>query len=164
MIIARTSIYETNLIIILLIKIIILARCTSFVYPGSVWWHCFAVWWRHRLPYTTPSTKTNDNVHLADFQQRVSAMPKTPQRLRGKYIEFDETSHCPPFKKLSKRDDQLSSKDNVATTRERVLSKYLYLTMSKQWTSSYSRSESPSVAESTTVATASRSDIHDVTD
>ena len=33
--------------------------------------------------------------------------------------------------------------------------------MSTQWTSSYSRSESPSVAESTTVATASRSDIHD---
>ena len=36
--------------------------------------------------------------------------------------------------------------------------------MSKQWTSSYSRSESPSVAESTTAATTSRSDIHDVTD
>ena len=35
---------------------------------------------------------------------------------------------------------------------------------STQWISSYSRSESPSVAESTTVATASRSDIHDVTD
>ena len=49
--------------------------------------------------------------------------------------------------------------DNVATTRERVLSKYL--TLSKQWTSSYSSSESPSVAESTTAATASRSDIHD---
>ena len=26
-------------------------------------------------------------------------MPKAPQRLRGKYMEFDETSHCPPFKK-----------------------------------------------------------------
>ena len=39
--------------------------------------------------------------------------------------------------------------DNVALplTRERVLSKYS--TMSKQWTSSYSRSESPSIAEST---------------
>ena len=33
--------------------------------------------------------------------------------------------------------------------------------MSKQWTSSYSSSESPSVAESTTAATASRSDIPD---
>ena len=33
--------------------------------------------------------------------------------------------------------------------------------MSTQWTSSYSRSELPSVAESTTAATASRSDIHD---
>ena len=32
--------------------------------------------------------------------------------------------------------------------------------MSTQWTSSYSQSESPSVAESTTAATASRSDIH----
>ena len=49
--------------------------------------------------------------------------------------------------------------DNVATTRERVLSKCS--TLSKQWTSSYSSSESPSVAESTTAATASRSDIHD---
>ena len=39
--------------------------------------------------------------------------------------------------------------DNVALplTRERVLSKYS--TMSKQWTSSYSRSKSPSIAEST---------------
>ena len=39
--------------------------------------------------------------------------------------------------------------DNVALplTRERVLSKYS--TMSKQWTPSYSRSESPSIAEST---------------
>ena len=39
--------------------------------------------------------------------------------------------------------------DNVALplTRERILSKYS--TMSKQWTSSYSRSESPSIAEST---------------
>ena len=45
--------------------------------------------------------------------------------------------------------------DNVATTRERVLSKCS--TLSKQWTSSYSSS----VAESTTAATASRSDIHD---
>ena len=36
--------------------------------------------------------------------------------------------------------------------------------MSTQWTSSYSRSKSPSVAESTTAATASRSDTHDVTD
>ena len=26
-------------------------------------------------------------------------------------MEFYETCHCPPFKKLSKRDDQLSSKD-----------------------------------------------------
>ena len=26
-------------------------------------------------------------------------MPKASQRLRGKYIEFDETSHCPPLKK-----------------------------------------------------------------
>ena len=33
--------------------------------------------------------------------------------------------------------------------------------MTKQWTSSYSRSESPSVAESITAVTASRSDIHD---
>ena len=38
-------------------------------------------------------------ANLAVFQQRVSAMPKAPQRLRGKYIEFDEKSHCPPFKK-----------------------------------------------------------------
>ena len=66
-----------------------------------------------------------------------------------------------PFKKLSKRDDQLSSYgvvdvdvvDNVALaiamplTRERILSKYS--TVSEQWTSSYIRSESPSVAEST---------------
>ena len=61
-----------------------------------------------------------------------------------------------PFKKLSKRDDQLSSYgvvdvdvvDNVALplTRERILSKYS--TVSEQWTSSYSQSESPSVAES----------------
>ena len=36
--------------------------------------------------------------------------------------------------------------------------------MSMQCTSSYSRSESPSVAESTAAATASRSDIHDVRD
>ena len=40
---------------------------------------------------------------------------------------------------------------NMPTTRERVLAKYS--TMSKQWTSNYSRSESPSVAESTTAAT-----------
>ena len=52
--------------------------------------------------------------------------------------------------------------DNVATTQERVLSKYS--PMSKQWTSIDSRSESPLVAEFTTMATASRSDIHDVTD
>ena len=52
--------------------------------------------------------------------------------------------------------------DNVAMTREHPLLKYS--TMSKQWTSSYSRSKSPSVAETTTVATASRSDLHDVTD
>ena len=48
--------------------------------------------------------------------------------------------------------------DNVATTRECVLSKYS--TMSTQWTSSYSRTISPSVAESTTAATASRRNIH----
>ena len=50
-------------------------------------------------------------ANLAVFQQRVSAMPKAPQRLWGKSIEFDETSHCPPFKILLKRDDQLPSKD-----------------------------------------------------
>ena len=44
---------------------------------------------------------------LAVFKQ----MPKASQRLWGKYIEFDETSHSPPIKKLLKRDDQLSSKD-----------------------------------------------------
>ena len=38
-------------------------------------------------------------ANLAVFQQRVSAMPKAPQRLRGKYIEFEATSHCTPFKK-----------------------------------------------------------------
>ena len=47
-------------------------------------------------------------ANLAVFQQRVSAMPKAPQRLRGKYIEFDETSHC-----------QLSSKDTSTTRRRR---------------------------------------------
>ena len=26
-------------------------------------------------------------------------MPKAPQILQGKYIEFDKTSHRPPFKK-----------------------------------------------------------------
>ena len=97
-------------------------------------------------------------------------MPKAPQRLRGKYIEFDETSHCPSFKKQLKRDDQLSSKNTLTllwitsqpTTRERVLSKYSTMsTQWSEWTSSYSRSESPSVAGSTTVATALRSDIHD---
>ena len=87
-----------------------------------------------------------------------------------------------PFKKLSKRDDQLSSYgvvdvvvvDNVAfalplalplsLTRERILSKYS--TVTEQWTSSYSRSESPSVAESAKQLrqTSPRSDIHDVTD
>ena len=83
-----------------------------------------------------------------------------------------------PFKKLSKRDDQLSSYgvidvvDNVALalalplslTRERILSKYS--TVTEQWTSSYSRSESPSVAESAKKPrqTSPRSDIHDVTD
>ena len=66
-------------------------------------------------------------------------------------------------------DDQLSSKpkdtstsivvDNFAMTRECVLSKCS--TMSTQWTSSYSQSESPSVAEFTTAAPASRSDIYD---
>ena len=54
-------------------------------------------------------------ANLAIFQQRVSAMPKAPQRLRGKYLKFDETSDCPPFKKLLKRDDQLSSKDTSTT-------------------------------------------------
>ena len=48
-------------------------------------------------------------ANFAVFQQRVSAMPKAPQRLRGKYIEFDETSHWSLFKKLLKHDDQLSS-------------------------------------------------------
>ena len=87
-----------------------------------------------------------------------------------------------PFKKLSKRDDQLSSYgvvdvvDNVALplalplalalslTQERILSKYS--TVTEQWTSSYSRSESPSVAESAKKLrqTSPRSDIHDVTD
>ena len=85
-----------------------------------------------------------------------------------------------PFKKLSKRDDQLSSYgvvdvvDNVAfrhwlchcltLTRERILSKYS--TVTEQWTSSYSRSESPSVAESAKKLrqTSPRSDIHDVTE
>ena len=83
-----------------------------------------------------------------------------------------------PFKKLSKRDDQLSSYgvvdvvDNVALalalplslTRERILSKYS--TVTEQWTSSYSRSESPSVAKSAKKLrqTSPRSDIHDVTD
>ena len=64
--------------------------------------------------------------NLAVFQQRVSAMPKVPQRLRGKYIEIDKTSHCPSFKKQLKRDDQLSSKNTLTllwttsqpTTRE----------------------------------------------
>ena len=68
---------------------------------------------RIRLPQPRRTT-TSRNIRLANlavFQQRVSAMPKAPQRLRGKYLEFDETSHCPPFKKLLKCDDQLSSKD-----------------------------------------------------
>ena len=50
-------------------------------------------------------------ANMAVFQQRLSAMPKAPLKLQGKYIEFDETSHCPLFKKLSKCDDQLSSKN-----------------------------------------------------
>ena len=142
-----------------------LAR-SSFVYPGYVWWHCFVVWWRHRLPYSTSSTKTNDKSQhsslIWQFSNRVSAMPKAPQRLRGKCIEFDETSHCPPFKKLLKINGQRSSKNTSTsswTTSQRL--ENIFYRSIRQWARSYSQSESPSVAESTTAATASRSDIHD---
>ena len=84
---------------------------------------------------------------------------KGAPKIAWKYIEFDETSHCPPFKKYQnmminfhRRTRRHRRNANVvmptATTQERVLSKYS--TMSKQWTSSYSRTESPLVAESTT--------------
>ena len=73
-------------------------------------------------------------ANLAVFQQRVSAMPKAPQRLRGKYIEFDETSHCPPFKKLLKRDDQLSSKNmsTLSWTTSQRLENVFYRNI-RQW-------------------------------
>ena len=100
-------------------------------------------------------------ANFAFFQQKVSAMPEAPQR----WVEFDETCHCPSFKKLSKRDDQLSSKDTPTSlwTASQWLENMFYRNIG-QWTSSYTRSDLPSVAESTTVATASRSDIHDVID
>ena len=75
-------------------------RCASFVYPGSVWWRFLL------FSGATVCRILNERqqvatfiANLAVFQQRVSTMPKAPQRLRGKYIEFDETSHCPPIKK-----------------------------------------------------------------
>ena len=98
--IAHTSIYETNLIIILLIQRIIRAQCASFIYPGSVWWRCFAVWWRHRLPCTTPSTKTNDNKsQRSSLIWQLSNKECLLYQKCPKDCEFDETSHCPPFKK-----------------------------------------------------------------
>ena len=65
---------------------------------------------RIRLPQPKRTTTSRQ------FFDRVSAMLKEPQRLRGKYIEFDKTSHCPPFKKLLKHDDQLSSKDKSTSS------------------------------------------------
>ena len=132
----------------------------SFVYPGSVWWRCFAVWWRHRLPDTTPSTKTNDNISqrsspIWPFFNKECLLRQKPPKASG-----GDTS----FKKLSKCDDQLSSKDTSTsswtTSTSQRLENVFYSTMTRQLTSSYSRSESPSIAAATT----SRSDIHDVTD
>ena len=65
-----------------------MARCASFVYPGSVWWRCFAVWWRHRLPYTTPSTKTNDKSQRSSLIWQFSnkeclLRQKRPKDCRG---------------------------------------------------------------------------------
>ena len=150
----------------------------NLFYPCSVWWRCFAVWWRHRLLYTTPSTKTNDNMSQRSspiwqfFLTKSVSYTRSAPKTAGEHLEFDETSHCPSFKKLSsmminfhqrtRRRRRHRGHRNAATTQERLLAKYS--TMTKQWTSSYSRSESLSVAESTIAATASRSDIHDVTD
>ena len=93
-------------------------RCGSFVYPGSVWWRCFA-----------PSTKMIDNKsqHRLWRNKSLSTIQETIKMWWSTFFEGQVVV------------------DNVAmpTTRERVLSKYS--TVSKQWTSRYSWSESPSV-------------------
>ena len=79
-------------------------------------------------------------------------MLETSQRKWRKYIEFDET--C--YQKISYQNVMINfhrtacrrcGQCHIAIDSRMFLSKYS--TMSKQWTSSYSRSESPSIAEST---------------
>ena len=150
----------------------------NLFYPCSVWWRCFCC--LVAPPFAVYDSLNQDErqhvttfiANLAVFLTKSVSYTRSAPKTAGEHLEFDETSHCPSFKKLSsmminfhqrtRRRRRHRGHCNAATTRERVLAKYS--TMTKQWTSSYSRSESPSVAESTIAATASRSDIHDVTD
>ena len=92
---------------------------------------------------TTPSTKMNDNKSqrsslIWQFSKKECLLcQKRPKDCRGKYIEFDETSHCPLFKKLSKRDDQLSPKDTSTSswTTSQRLENVFYQNI-RQWASS----------------------------
>ena len=62
-------------------------------------------------------------ANLAVFPTKCVCYVRSAPKIAGEYIKFDETSHCPPFKKLSKRDDQLSSKDTSTsswTTSQRL--------------------------------------------
>ena len=82
-------------------------------------------------------------AYLAVFQQRM-CYAKSAQNIAGKYIEFDETSHSPPFKKLSKVMINFHRRTRRRRRRrgqrrndsKRVLLKYS--TMNMHWTSSYS--------------------------
>ena len=97
-------------------------RCASFVLSGF----CLVA-----LPFAVSDSLNQDKrqhvttfiANLAVLQQRMSAMPEAPQRQWGKVNEFDETCHCLLVNKLSKHDDQLSSKDKSAsswTTSQRL--------------------------------------------
>ena len=90
-------------------------------------------------------------ANLALFQQRL-CYARNVSKI-GKYIEFDETCHQSRsyqnvminFRRTACR--RCGQRRIAIDSRRLVLSKYSI--MSKQWTSSYGRSESPSVAEST---------------
>ena len=164
MFIARTSINETNLIIRLLILIIIRARCASFVYPGSVWWRWFAVWWRHRLPYTTPSTKTNANKSSLIWQfsnEECLLCQKRPKDLTKQVTVHHSRNY--QFVMINFHWWTRWRRHGQCRNDSRTCSIKIF-DNEQAVDSSYSRSESPSVAESTTAATASRSDIHNATD
>jgi len=132
------------------------------------------VWWRHHLPYMTLSTKTDNmsqrqrSAPVWQFSNKECLLcQKRPKDSGGEIHRICRNMALSIIQETIKTWWSTFIEghvdivvDNVTMTWDCILLKCS--TISTQWTSRYSWSES--VAESTTAATSSRSDIHDVTD